>query len=875
MADVVTNTHVPGSLDRISNRDTSESGHLATHLPSFAIPESNPPFVFPILSESHAPSLPRNEDTISKQDRVTASRHKPQKLSISALPAFEFGEDSSDYSKPSPSPTRTSARMTPPISSTSGHRRGGSEFVGGNVANPITANVSPTMGEDVKLPPSGPPITSRRGHAHKRSGALSQHDLTMILRPGVQTSAGSAPNTPSDVAFPKSVKPDLLRSSSEQTPFSSQAEGFLQPDCFEAGQNRARVTFSNDPEYIPRPLSIISSETSSSMSTVRAGHSLTNSITSLTSGGTSSPPSSRKAKPDSPPSKDNDFLRPGLLRSNPSEERVLRREVPGRSRGSSHRQSPADPGDVPSHSHQKLGSESPSDFPLKTKTAHPEDLDVVSSLGGSSGDSEPSPRHFAPSSPTRRPRTSPEPQVPKPHRKQRPWSGMILPRKSKQHFDETNGSQRSPQKLDCESCAENSFSLEDVTFDEDTTCIIENTIPAAPRNPTPPMLSSLGHSRDSDIAAEDSASMLDIDAALSCSERPSTGSFQSDPSFPLAKRRLHSSGELGGFSGPGMHYHRRAESAPELDFFEQGRLGFAHRSSNPAMAEAIEEEEEGDEEEKDEDGQRNQAQQDAVLGVHVVEKETAEMPSLRSRRQFRINSDDYEQLSPRQHPSSHLRALDGVEIVNAEEEPRFSVVTKSSDESSITPTMSPEPPFSSNNIPLHLSQQIQPSLSTPRSPGPQPSPDYSKSSFDAPENVRVHTAHSSITDRTTLNSSRAGDQALVSVDDVPSLTSSASTMISGHPTRFSSGGNTTASSADRSFSLSATAPGRLRSGSSSKRSSLVSLSRLVGGSYNRSKLNIAELATPDSPEKSEKKKGRRMSRLKFWKSRDKGSSTMT
>ena len=51
---------------------------------------------------------------------------------------------------------------------------------------------------------------------------------------------------------------------------------------------------------------------------------------------------------------------------------------------------------------------------------------------------------------------------------------------------------------------------------------------------------------------------------------------------------MHSSGITGGFAGPGMHYHRRAESAPELDAIDRSRVGFPRLGSDPAMA--IEEE---------------------------------------------------------------------------------------------------------------------------------------------------------------------------------------------------------------------------------------------------------------------------------------------
>ena len=79
-------------------------------------------------------------------------------------------------------------------------------------------------------------------------------------------------------------------------------------------------------------------------------------------------------------------------------------------------------------------------------------------------------------------------------------------------------------------------------------------------------------------------------------------------------------------------------------------------------------------------------------------------------------------------------------------------------------------------------------------------------------------------------------------DIAPSLRSSASTMSARQP-RVSSSTNTS-SSAERSSSLSAAIPTSTRPVSAGKRTSLASLSRLVGSSYNRSKLNIETSAPP-------------------------------
>ena len=88
-------------------------------------------------------------------------------------------------------------------------------------------------------------------------------------------------------------------------------------------------------------------------------------------------------------------------------------------------------------------------------------------------------------------------------------------------------------------------------------------------------------------------------------------------------------------------------------------------------------------------------------------------------------------------------------------------------------------------------------------------------------------------------------------DIAPSLRSSASTMSARQPRVSSS--TDTFSSAEQSSSLSAAIPTSTRPVSAGKRTSLASISRLVGSSYNRSKLNIETSAPPDSDELFEKK----------------------
>ena len=893
-----------------SQDDSSRPVPLVTQTSGATQPETNSPFVFPgfqdpaTMQDSYRIQAGTPEPVAGT--RHPSSRSRPNNLSISALPAFEFGAGSASSEStrgPSPSPTRSPIRRTPPPHHSTGHRRGGSEFVGGDVTNPITAGVSPIKSEDLPLPlqkPSGPP-TARRGHAHRRSGALSQHDLSMVLKPPSDNRGGSAPTTPCDLSFqfPRPSHPEMDRSLSQPASTTFAEDNAPLPSKEENNQLRARVTFNNDPGYIPRPLSTISSDTSSSMSTVRANHSVTDSITSVVSGGTSSPASARiprfgSGSTDSgsnwhrnrsSSSLSHNTQQDQLLWSSldhephkrPSsapleeakdEELGLRENFAPRNSG---------PGSPAENETNNFKPSQHSPYVIST----PESPRPFSTL-------EARKQQFAtPTLPNARPRTSPEPKVIKRQKKVKSWAGSILSRKTKNPTADadTHGSRIStpppPPQTFSKPSPDREFSLNDVTFDEDTTCIIETPRSDPKMLPTKSANYPVWSPHNTDLPTEYENPMLDIDAALGSLDRPghSSTAFEGIAGFSNTKRRMHSSGETGGFSGPGMHYHRRAESAPELEFFDHSRLGFAHRGSNPAMAEAIEEEEEEEEEDDEGEGEVEQSiedqnhsrDRDMGLGVNIVESGHSSNEPFR-RRTRRKEESHQEAISPKTQETEPQHALSGVEIVRADEEPRFSVITKSSDGSTITPTLSPEPlaPTSTPlDFPVHTPSLTQASETA----SAISSPDFTKTSFDNHDPARIHTATSSITDRATLSSSRTGEHGHGSVDDVPSLTSSASTMISGHPTRFSSSANTTASSAERSSSLSAALPARtsVRPGSS-KRSSLASLSRLVGSSYNKSKLNIAELAPPDSPEKMEKKRGKRMSRLMFWKSKEKLSS---
>ena len=875
--------------------------------------EPNPPFVFPMqplpVDSNNSGAGIRPNTGSAAGSRRSLARTKPQGIAINTLPAFDFHPSSADSTStfndtPAPqSPTKSG----PPASRVGGHRRGGSEFIGGDGKDggPGLMSTSPTKGEGVLPAPQvsrlGPP-SNRRGHAHRRSGAISSHDLSTILRPLNDPSAlrsGSAPTTPSDPGINQEFLPSFDRFASQPDLTSSQSISelptFRRSDS-SPGSNRPRprVGFSDTLEFIPRPLSTISSETSSSFSTSRASHSVTSSITSIISGGTSSPPSVQRCQSfsDMPSGQDPARARPrtagsildisysrnslsdtnsfpACLPSSPtsSPDQSLDMRLPFRN---------ASP-KAPKHS---VGH-SPSDTSDSTTKYHAEDSKLLGATNS---------RLYKKSvtrSPLNRPKSSPVSSTVKGLRKTKPWTGTVLTKKAKLQTADEDLSPCHPlgpplHSLDNPILLEN-LSFDDIDFDKDTACITNDLQNASPRsaridfsNWKPRQSSPL---LDSDTSST-SSPILDLDAALGPFNTPVLGTHEDRTAvggFPLAKRRMHSSGVTGGFAGPGMHYHRRAESAPEMAPVDHQAFRLHQLGSNSAMADVFEEDEESDVPVPKPSG-ASQTEEDTVLaglGVLIIDVDHGDGQLLDHQGRDSIDiSDTSERSVPEQvaHPPNEAFKQEAfpVEIVDAAEEPRFSVVTKSSDESTITPGLSDEGLPRPASAPLALSfTSPGPYFETSQSiPSALSTPDSATTSFDVP---RLNTAHSSITDRTAWSASRDQGQNIgYSTDDVPSLTSSASTMISAYPPQIT-GSATSRPSAERASSFTAAVPARTRPVSAGKRSSFASLSRLVGGSYGeKSKLSIESRAQLEDHDKSEKKRGNRMSRLmRFWKSKEK------
>jgi hypothetical protein len=742
---------------------------------------------------------------------------------------------------------------------------------------------SPTKGEDVLPAPSaalrpGPPA-GRRGHAHRRSGAISSHDLTSIMSPPAPARTGSAPSTPSEGndfvfghKFNRSVSQPSLRDQGAEDDLSARPP------------SRARVGFADRVEYI-RPLSTISSETETSMSTFR-GHSATNSLSSIVGGSTSSPQPARMGRPSLSTVEDEgrpstagailDNFMGSPLAGDPSERKRPMSAI-----------SPISP--TAATNSPRVNAKRRSFFRLESKRSD----NLAHTLPTSRSDpslsrsleaSLPSPAvddaELVEETEKSKPSTRKTNRKP---RKVKSWANSIIPRKGK--HSKKSKAKRAASPAEPNPDLDDTDGSEDMdfepNFDEDTTVTIVS--PTESSTPVPKIDTDYASWQPRQLKRVDSDIMspiIDLDAALGPFNTPNGSSPRTQQrGFSAHRRAMHSASGL-------LVSHRRTESAPELVPFENRPSAVA--STSP-MADVFEEEEPED----DPAALRKDSQPTSVTeeseDVEEPKIQVVEAESKHEGAAINWNFTDglgfkraenaqvvgvEEPVSPRRIPQQVTeQEAESVEVVEDYEEPRTSSLTHSSD-STVTPQPSTDEvkehqPVMNMSVPL--SQQ---SLMTPDTVTSSfSSPDYRSSqvSFDTP---RVGTAASSVTDYPVMPSPRFGEpgpELRISVDDVPSLTSSRSTMTSAMQNPYSLPSPRRPS--DRSASL-CSDPSDLEI-RRRKRSSIASLSRLINSSSyaEKSKLSIEQRPQSSYLEQpKDKKKSKRLSKLMFWKTKDSSSS---
>lgn len=895
-------------------------------------PPPNPPFVFPARPSSSSASAPSTfARATGRRPRSAIEPHiagldltkeiDNSKPRTPALPNFSFNPGASLTSTLSPesaylSPAQSpSAPSSPRTAATRpgghGHRRGGSEFVGGKLRDgeAITiTNVSPTKSESGMASPMLQPTRPRRGHAHRRSAAISSHDLSSIILPpppNPNLRGGSAPaspvfpNRPGGQDFPTAEQgrksepnigsPSEAPNDSTGVPMAD-VEGDAKPPA------RNRVGFSDTLEYIPRPLSLVSSDASST-ATARPGHSVSGSISSLISLTTGERDFSTPFTFGGPAAKMSDS-RPSTAGAVLENTLSAQEEEPTpsspRRRGSipflgvippvlPH--SPATPS--PTRSGKKwafFGREGRD----SQATGSPTRFQSESPLVSSSHVNSPAPERVSAEQfmddmalepdvvlNTMKPLTK---KRSKKQKKVKTWAGTILSRKSKHRYGKQKRRTPTPPPPRF---------LEEVDALQQDSTDAQINVPTftVTESPDTGDFQSWTFPKPVSVPDEDmSYQMIDLDAALGPFNTP----LPRNPEWEAAqraggnvKKQLHSAAGMSRFTGPGMHYHhRRAESAPEMVPFEGGRLGFRRFGSSSTMADVFEEDEE--EEEDSDSGKSSAGQSTPLVETPVVEKSesTSLAPEARP-----------SPIVPQESPAART-SQDGEQgkafltVV-----PDYTMGSANSDTPDAVPAVAPGTPRNSSSIhggysgsttpsPRHVSRpkdlapvDVGP-LSLPPSSMPPISP-FSmtqSSAFPSPRTPmsydahRISTAPSSITEDNfqSLLLGEPGPEVRISVDDIPSLTSSNSTMtreslFPQHP----QARNPPLHDLPRPASFTSTAFGR-------RRSSLASLSRLISSSHGeRSKLSMEVPLDSEPEQKSKVSKAKRLSRMvKFWKPKD-------
>ncbi|KAJ5771359.1 uncharacterized protein N7511_003410 [Penicillium nucicola] len=869
---------------------------------SMGSPLPNPPFVFPA----------RDPDAPETQSETPERRDRP------ALPAFSFN----------PGSEQSSHLSAPSISNRAGgHRRRPSEFVGGDhLVTPETVGgdkrEESSVGAQPALPPPGPGVgraPGRRGHAHRRSAAISNVDLNAITKAlGPNAGAGSAPCTPADPqhksespARPVSQCMSLGRPTPPASPQFPPSPS-IPPVPPIPADLQAEVAANIQAPDTGRPVSAISHQTSDSAATIKFQQLERPVYTDRVT-----PRPNNKPKPR-PKTADASLAIDFMQMDDPAEVSSIKR---------SH--------SAAGHSRARKSKSTPHlDSTLSPDDAHSTDHSrpSISDDGFETSEDEAT-EHTMSDKTTIKSKKKKQKRV-------RTWAGSILTRtksKSKRHAKHDKQEERTeaedkppaprvlaPRPPALTRTNSEAGSALDVDFDNDDVVVIRT-----PTNPTmpPSALEPVQNSRPSvppvstletswkprsfyeqETGPHDnilSSPIIDLDAALGPFNTPDMrpgGQGANNNKFSVATQRMYSGGRRGEFVGPEMRYHRRAESAPVMPPFDRSALGpFRLGPNNTVETPDVFDEEEEDAFLAASQSPRNERPPALTL---PVKKATIPTPELDKKSVHSNDTSDTEDTTRAPATHNQLDKPESPENAGLGIRPNDQFANEQEPEQApaLCEAQVASNPFASKpRSPVEILKAEEP---TSRSMGP-PSPDVSprflavdkrpstspielmpsippfslhsgvspsESSFPSPDAPRSIAA-SSMTDRHYSHSYHhlPSDYPYASVEDVPSLTSSASTMTN-TLNRFSAASFFPRArlSTDRAASFSGAGTRRTSQANASKRTSLASLSKLVGGPHSeRSKLNQEEKPPGDASEKS-KKKGRRLSRLMhFWKVKDK------
>jgi len=859
----------PGAEDQHTSQTESDACQASATMPIHDLPRRTsyaselPDFKFnpgaDLSSDSDAsPSHPVLEEMAMNQRKVGRSARP------APLPAFTFSPGGSS-AQPSPSPTKSSFGETGlPSRGGSGHRRHGSEFVGGGKDGSQLVSTSP---HKLERPP-GPPVTGAgpRGHAHRRSQAVSISDIDTsdLIKANAlaKARAGSIPTTPSEGShgFAFSRSSPMARQSVSYTarspPTSPRRRG-------SAPGVRPRVGFADHVDVIPRPLSLISSETDGSTSTIRGGHSLSGSINSIAS------PTPRLAA----------TVKSLVMDESPQQ-----------------RPRTAEPADIfASCSRDANNALSVISLPKRP-------LSAIGSPGVFSTGSPPTKKkhfwftHSNEASPTPTPRTerddpmsnmsdltsrqetqaakpeAPKPKILKPENLLRPTASL---KKRKYHTWTAGIFSKKIGKRDSKMKARRtptppalmrrpSDRLNEI-FDCDDTIVIRSESPVQEQvntSETYPVVTTYLSAPPSAFEDTITSPVIDLDAALGPfgSEERLDSESSARRSVPrLAK--LHSSERRGSTDAFGT-FHRRTESAPSMSAPLRSTFSLHGFGSTTSLVEDVFDEEEEDiflaDEKKANDNSSH-------VSLTTSEADTTASHPI-------INPSHHPETGSTVTKPASIEGL-GLSMVDEpdDDDDEEEVVILENEEN-----ISPCDVRSSNST---IEAPIFSASELPKLPATSPMP----FAYPAPQSHYASSTEGRTTSASMVSSPDAdhisweppprlgrylGEPSpefamRVSNDDLPSLTDSIS--INALP-RVSSSANTRSSVDQRSASV--VVPSTSRSNLATKRSSLASLSRLLPGSTNGSKLKFETNAEAQSDERT-RKKGNRFSKLMyFWRSKD-------
>ncbi|KAK1091687.1 hypothetical protein LTR48_005788 [Friedmanniomyces endolithicus] len=848
---------------------------------------ANPDFSFPALPQaSRTPSLQapgsRSKRPVSMQtnDPSVQSRSLAHRRNQSALPSFSFNAADASGLQEISTPTLTPDESTPDTPSGrhhGHHKRRASEFVGGDSRLGVSGAISssPTKSNILPLPiPSPEHNPAKRGHRHRRSGALgSTHDARDIMQAATTTEPRASLSLPATPLPDQSEPPPLERASSSPNVGTSSNDTFEpMPDHDEHRPPSRRVGFSDNVEFIPRPLSTISSETESSMSTVR-GHSVNNSISSVLSLSTSSPQSGRNPRRSlSTTFEDRSDSRP-KRHSLETSKRIEKEGEWLKSRSSQTLERPSS--DVAGSGHSVSFAPTPEQHAKSRPDSHMKKHSFSHALGFDRRRSEPaiSMKSNEPSSvsvESLQEGLAPVDQT----------SAMT----SAHHLERRSSSTNKVRKWAMSRITKRPKVSRSASSEDDTSVHRPGSASGLVAGKVP---------MDEARSAE-----TDLDAVFGTQSGDGVTQRLDTPPQPLHDFSTPTSFYTGSFHSPD---YEDAGHMVDLDA-ALGPLKTPQTSASGSMVSQSSSLPDVFEGEGEDEGTTSVLPgrpisahsirgEDAGVGIHIVDAaESGAVLGWSGNDGLRIRGGDWEPERPttsfgnnssrlstpsnERRPSSIIdqtimeesSPIEPVEIVDAEEEPRASSLTKSSD-SSETPTL--------------LAASQPGTLVIPHSDGPQSlmTPDtHQTSTFSSPDigrrqssfdTSRVGTAASSITDNRTM-SSGTGDHNPRRSIDVPSLTSSLSTRMS----------TMHANSSHRDFSSESTVPTTADPSAATahrrKRASIQSLSQLVGGSFSSSKSNKASAAADDSRAQGANavkppKKEHMLKKLMFWRSKSKQS----